>query len=45
MAMIGACGAAYLEVAFRRDLPLATLRRRLREAAEATGIAVVQPHA
>ena len=34
--------AAYLEVAFRRGLPLATLDRRLREAAEAIGAAVVQ---
>ena len=30
-------GAAYLEVALRRSLPLATLDRRLREAAEAIG--------
>ena len=36
--------AAYLEVAFRRGLPLATLDRRLREAAEAIGVAVVQHH-
>ena len=35
--------AAYLEVAFRRGLPLATLDHRLREAAEAIGVAVV-PH-
>lgn len=34
--------AAYLEVAFRRGLALATLDRRLREAAEAMGIAVFQ---
>ena len=34
--------AAYLEVAFRRGLPLATLDHRLREAAEAIGVAVVQ---
>ena len=33
--------AAYLEVAFRRGLPLATLDRQLREAAEAIGVAVV----
>lgn len=33
--------AAYLEVAFRRGLALATLDRRLREAAEVMGIAVV----
>ena len=37
--------AAYLEVAFRRSLPLATLDHRLRKAAEAMGIAVVQRHA
>ena len=36
--------AAYLEVAIRRSLPLATLDRRLREAAEAIGVAVVQHH-
>ena len=36
--------AAYLEVAFRRSLPLATLDHRLRKAAEAMGIAVVQRH-
>ena len=35
--------AAYLEIAFRRGLALALLDRRLREAAEAMGIAVV-PH-
>ena len=35
--------AAYLEVAFRRGLPLATLDRRLREASRAIGVAVVQP--
>ena len=34
--------AAYLEVAVRRSLPLATLDRRLRKAAEAIGIAAVQ---
>ena len=33
--------AAYLEVAFRRSLPLATLDRRLAEAAAAEGIAVI----
>ena len=37
--------AAYLEVAVRRSLPLATLDRRLREAAEVIGVAVVQHHA
>ena len=37
--------AAYLEVAFRRSLPLATLDHRLRKAAEAMGITVVQRHA
>ena len=37
--------AAYLEVAFRRSLPLATLDHWLRKAAEAMGIAVVQRHA
>ena len=31
--------AAYLEVAFRRGLPLATFDRRLRKAAEAVGVA------
>ena len=36
--------AAYLEVAFRRGLPLATLDRRLCEAAQANGVAVVQHH-
>ena len=36
--------AAYLEVAFRRGFPLATLDPRLREAAQATGVAVVQHH-
>ena len=36
--------AVYLEVAARRSLPLATLDRRLREAAEAMGVAVVQHH-
>ena len=36
--------AAYLEVAARRSLPLATLARRLRRAAETVGIAVVQHH-
>ena len=34
--------AAYLEVAVRRSLPLATLDRRLRKAGEAIGIAAVQ---
>ena len=33
--------AAYLEVAFRRSLPLATLDRRLRKAADAIGVATV----
>ena len=32
--------AAYLEVAFRRSLPLATLDQRLRGAAELIGVAV-----
>ena len=36
--------AAYLEVAVRRSLPLATLDHRLREAAAAIGVAVVQHH-
>ncbi|MDE0204626.1 MAG: type II toxin-antitoxin system VapC family toxin [Candidatus Tectomicrobia bacterium] len=36
--------AAYLEVAFRRGLPLATLDSRLRGAAKAVGVAVVQHH-
>ena len=35
--------AAYLEVAFRRTLPLATLDRRLRKAATALGVALVPP--
>ena len=34
--------AAYLEVAFRRSLPLATLDQRLCKAAEAIGVVVVQ---
>lgn len=34
--------AAYLEVALRRGLPLATLDRRLQEAAEITGVAVIR---
>ena len=33
--------AAYLEVAFRRSLPLATLDRRLAEAAAAEGVTVI----
>ena len=33
--------AAYLEVAFRRDLPLATLDRRLARAAAAEGVALI----
>ena len=33
--------AAYLEVAFRRDLPLATFDRRLARAAEAEGVALI----
>lgn len=33
--------AAYLEVAFRRGLPLATLDRRLAEAAAAEGVTVI----
>ena len=37
--------AAYLEVAFRRGLALATLDRRLCEAAEPMGIAVFQHYA
>ena len=32
--------AAYLEIAFRRSLPLATLGQRLREAAEAIGVEI-----
>ena len=36
--------AAYLEVAVRRSLPLATLDLRLRRAAETVGIAVIQHH-
>ena len=34
--------ATYLEVAFRRSLPLATLDHRLRKAAETVGVAIVQ---
>ena len=34
--------AAYLEVAVRRSLPLATLDRRLRDAAEAMGVTTVR---
>ena len=34
--------AAYLEVALRRNLPLATLDRRLHDAAETMGVAVVR---
>lgn len=33
--------AAYLEVAFRRNLPLATFDRRLRKAADAIGVATI----
>ena len=33
--------AAYLEVAFRRNLPLATFDRRLARAAEAEGVALI----
>lgn len=33
--------AAYLEVAFRRDLPLATFDRRLAGAAKAEGVALI----
>lgn len=36
--------AAYLEVAFRRSLPLATLDRRLHEAAIAIGVSTNGPH-
>ena len=36
--------AAYLEVAFRRSLPLATLDRRLHEAALAIGVSTNGPH-
>ncbi len=35
--------AAYLETALRRSLPLASLDRRLREAAAASGATLVQP--
>ena len=35
--------AAYLEVAFRRSLPLATLDRRLAEAAAAEGVTLIGP--
>ena len=37
--------AAYLEVALRRSLPLATLDQQLREAAEAIGITLFQQSA
>ena len=36
--------AAYIEVALRRSMPLATLDERLRQAAEAVGIAIVGAH-
>lgn len=36
--------AAYLELASRRGLPLATLDRRLRDAAQRMGIAIFDPH-
>ena len=36
--------AAYLEVAFRRSLALATLDHRLRKAAETVGVAAFQHH-
>ena len=36
--------AAYLEVALRRSLPLATLDESLRQAAETVGIAIVGAH-
>ena len=36
--------AAYMEVAFRRNLPLATLDHRLRKAADAIGIAMFHHH-
>ena len=35
--------ASYLELAIRRDLPLATIDRRLRDAASAAGIPILQP--
>ena len=35
--------ASYLELAVRRNLPLATIDRRLRAAATAAGIAILQP--
>ncbi len=35
--------AAYVETSLRRSLPLASLDRRLREAAEASGAALVRP--
>lgn len=35
--------ASYLELAIRRDLPLATIDRRLRYAASAAGIPILQP--
>lgn len=34
--------AAYVELAARRDLPLATLDRRMRQAAEAMGVAIAE---
>lgn len=36
---LSAYDAAYLEVAIRRRVPLATLDRRLRRAADKTGVA------
>ena len=35
--------ASYLELAIRRALPLATIDRRLRDAASAAGIPILQP--
>jgi predicted nucleic acid-binding protein len=42
---LSAYDAAYLELALRRGLPLATLDRRLQEAAAAAGVAAYRPGA
>jgi predicted nucleic acid-binding protein len=39
-----ACDAAYLELAARNDLPLASQDEQLLEACRAVGVAVVEPN-
>ena len=39
---LSAYDAAYLELAIRRGLPLATIDRKLRTAAEAVGVALLE---